>query len=108
MSGSGRLAPEPIGAQARPFSRWGFAFGSRFIVLMGVGLLALGPALFQPRFAFIVGGWDVLVIAAWLVDLLLLPTPDRLTVRRTWMAPPALSTPSQVRVTLLNRSSAHL
>src|SRR5204863_9625399 len=65
MSGSGRLAPDAIEARARRLNCFGFAFGSRFFVLLGVGLLALGPALFEPRLAYLVGAWDAAVLMVW-------------------------------------------
>ena len=104
MSDAGRLAPDAVETRARPLNRFGFAFGSRFFVLLGVGLLALGPALFEPRLAYLVGLWDGLVIAAWLVDLYRLPRADRFTIRRTWAAPAALSVPSSVQLTFVNTS----
>ena len=82
----------------------GFAFGSRFFVLLGVGLLALGPALFEPRLASVVGVWDAVVLTVWLVDLYRLPAADRFIVRRTWAAPAALGVPSRVQLTIFNTS----
>jgi len=104
MSGSGRLAPDTVETRARRLNRFGFAFGPRFFVLIGVGLLALGPALFEPRLAYAVGVWDAIVIVAWLVDLYCLPGADCFTVRRTWTVPVALAVPSRVQLTIINMS----
>src|SRR5206468_1755265 len=54
------------------------------------------------------GGWDVLVIVAWLLDLYRLPAAGRLTVRRMWMAPAALSVPSRVQLTFYNESRVRI
>jgi uncharacterized protein (DUF58 family) len=105
MSGSGRLAPDAIETRAQRLNRYGFAFGPRFFVLLGVGLLALGPALFEPRLAYVVGAWDAVLMAVWLVDLYRLPAADRFTVRRTWTAPAALAVPSRVQLTIINSSA---
>jgi uncharacterized protein (DUF58 family) len=41
-------------------------------------------------------------VLAWAVDAWRLPKPEYLTVRRSWLAPPALSIPSHARLTLIN------
>ncbi len=104
MSDTKPLVPEAVEGRGRPLMRAGVAFGSRFFVLLAIGLMWLAPALFEPRFVYAAVGWDVLVVAAWLVDLWWLPKPDRLLVRRSWLAPPALSVASTVRLTLVNDS----
>lgn len=100
------LVPDPAEARARRYSKLGVAFGRRFFLLLAIGLLWLGPALFDARFLFALAAWDVLVVAAWAADLRMLAKPQRLTVRRTWLSPPALSVSSGVRLTLINESSA--
>jgi uncharacterized protein (DUF58 family) len=102
---SGRLAPDAIETRARRLNRVGVAFGSRFFVLLGVGLLALGPALFEPRFAYLVAAWDGVVVVLWVIDVCRLPRADRFSVRRTWTAPPALAVPSRVQLTIVNTSN---
>jgi uncharacterized protein (DUF58 family) len=102
------LIPPPIEAQARPFKRVGIAFGRRFFVLLLIGFVWLGPAFVEKRFAYAMLGWDFLLLCAWLVDLLRLPRPARLTVRRSWTAPSALSVASKVKLTLINESNLML
>lgn len=101
----GLLVPEPIEGQALRFKRIGVAFGPRFFVLLGIGLTWIGPALFEPRFLYGLAAWDGLVLVAWAIDLWRLPAPGQLRVRRTWLAPPALSVESRVRLTLENGSA---
>lgn len=105
MSGSGLLVPEGIEGQAHRFKRLAFAFGSRFFVLLAIGLGWLAPAFFDTRFLIALAAWDGLVVAAWLADFLTLARPERLKVRRTWLHPPALSVASDVRLTLVNTSA---
>src|SRR6266852_2723502 len=104
-SAAGLLVPGPIEAQARPFKRLGVAFGLRFFVLLAIGLIWLGPALFETRFLYALVAWDILVAGAWLLDLWSVPGPSQLRVRRSWLTPPALSVPSDVRLTLVNESA---
>jgi uncharacterized protein (DUF58 family) len=100
------MVPDTVGAAARPFKRLGVAFGPRFFVLLAAGLMWLGPALFESRFVYAMVGWDVLVVGVWLLDVWRLPAPAVLTLRRSWLAPPALSVRSSVRLTLVNGSAA--
>jgi uncharacterized protein (DUF58 family) len=99
------LVPGALEAQARPFKRLGVAFGVRFFVLLAIGLIWLGPALFDTRFVYALVAWDILVAGAWLLDAWSVPGPGQLRVRRSWLAPPALSVPSHVRLTLFNESA---
>ena len=102
------MVPDAAGARAHPFTWFGVAFGPRFFVWLAAGLMWLGPALFEPRFVYVMAGWDLLVLTAWLLDLWRLPAPNDLTLRRSWLAPPALSVRSRVRLTLDNESSASI
>ena len=104
-SGDTTLVPASVEGQARRFKRLGIAFGPRFFVLLAIGLTWIGPAFFEPRFLYGLVAWDGLVLVAWAIDLWRLPSPDRLRVRRTWLAPPALSVESRVRLTLENDSA---
>ena len=102
MNESGPLVPPPVEGPARRFSRAGVAFGPRFFLLLIVGLIWLVPTFADRRFAYAMIGWDVLVIVAWLLDLLTLPTPRQLKVRRSWSAPSSLSVESRVTITVIN------
>jgi uncharacterized protein (DUF58 family) len=52
------------------------------------------------------GGWDALACAARLLDLTRLPKPEHIRVRRSWLAPSALSVAARVRLTLINQSNS--
>jgi len=99
------LVPPEIEAPAQSFKRIGFAFGDRFFMLLFVGLVWLGPAFFDLRFAYGMLAWDGLVVVMWLIDLGQMPSPGQLRVKRTWRAPAALSISSDVDITVENSSS---
>ena len=100
MSDLGRLVPVEVEAQARSQGRFGIAFGDRFFMLLFVGLGWLAPAFIDLRFVYALFAWDALVVLAWLADLVRLPKPDQLTIRRSWRSPAALSISSDVDLTL--------
>ena len=104
----GELIPASVEGQGRPFKRAGVAFANRFLFLLLMGLIWLVPAFAEPRFAYATFAWDILLGLAWLLDLMQLPQPERLRVRRSWLTPVALSVESKVRVTVINRSSSTL
>jgi uncharacterized protein (DUF58 family) len=99
------LVPPEIEAQTRTYKRLGFAFGDRFFMLLFVGLLWLGPAFIDLRFAYAMLAWDGLVVLMWLADLAQLPEPQQLKVKRIWRAPAALSIESDVDLMLENSSN---
>ncbi len=106
MSEPHALIPASVEGQARSFKRLGIAFGNRFFFLLFVGLIWIVPAFVDKRFAYAMAGWDALVYFAWLLDLSRLPRPDLLTVRRSWLAPCALSVAAKVQLTLINQSNS--
>ena len=105
MTASHLMVPDTVSARAHRFKRFGTAFGPRFFVLLIAGVMWLGPAYYEPRFAYAMVGWDVLVVCAWLLDAWRLPVPEALIMRRSWETPPALSVPSRVTLTLVNESA---
>ena len=108
MSGWSAMIPDPVESWARP-SKWlGFSFGYRFFLFLLLGLLWLGPTFLDHRFVYAMVAWDLLLFAAWAADLLSLPKPHELRIRRGWMAPLALSVSSQARITATNNSKSTL
>ena len=108
MSEWSAMIPAAVESEARPSKRLGFSFGYRFFLFLLIGLVWLVPAFVDHRFAYAVAAWDVLLFAVWVVDLLSLPKPHQLRIRRTWMAPLALSVRSQARITAINNSQSTL
>ncbi|MGC2185740.1 MAG: hypothetical protein WA637_20905, partial [Terriglobales bacterium] len=108
MSEWSAMIPAAVESEARPSKRLGFSFGYRFFLFVLVGLVWLVPAFVDHRFAYAVAAWDVLLFAVWVADLLSLPKPREIRIRRTWMAPLALSVRSQARITAINNSKSTL
>jgi uncharacterized protein (DUF58 family) len=105
VSSLGKLIPAECEAPAQSYRRFGVAFGDRFFTLLSLGLVWLIPAFADLRFVYAMFGWDVLVIVVWLADLMRLPRPAQLVVKRTWHSPVAISIPSNLNLTLTNHSS---
>jgi uncharacterized protein (DUF58 family) len=89
--------------------RFPFGFGPRFFVGLLLGTPWLVPAWWFPRMIAAMFIWDGFIVALWLWDLLKLPAPDRLEVRRIWRTRPVLAVASSVTIELRNtaRSSIH-
>ena len=104
MSNLSTLVPAEVEATTLSYKRFGVAFGDRFFLLLLLGLLWIIPAFVDLRFVYALLAWDGFVILTWLGDLAQLPNPSKLTVRRTWRSAVALSTPSDVYITLSNSS----
>ena len=106
MSQVPRLIPPRISARARGWGRWPAAFGPRFFLALLLGFVWLGPAWWNPRFAFAVLGWDALVLILWLQDLLRLPRPQELEAAREWSGPALLGEPCSVTLELSGERNA--
>ncbi|MGB8592038.1 MAG: hypothetical protein WCD40_11710, partial [Candidatus Acidiferrales bacterium] len=76
------LVPPAAMARARALGRMPFGFGPRFFVAFLLGFVWLGPAWWVPRLIAAMFLWDGLVVAAWIWDVLRLPRPDQLELRR--------------------------
>lgn len=96
------LVPPAQRAQGKPSRRLSFAFGRRFFLLLVIGLIWLGPAWKDPRYLSVMFAWDVGVCALWLVDLVRLPKPAQLEVRRVWSSPLQLLASANVTLELHN------
>jgi len=102
------LRPVDTAAPARGTSRAGIGFGYRFFLLILVGVGWIIPAFWDVRFLWGMAAWDTLVMVAWAIDLLLLPKPERIIVRRQWQGTPELGADETVSLTLENRSARAL
>ena len=96
------LSPTAAAARARKLGRLSFAWGPRFFVALLLGFVALGPAWWFRQAIVAMLLWDGVVLAAWLWDLLRLPRPDQLEVRRIWEKRPSLGVPGNVVVEVRN------
>jgi uncharacterized protein (DUF58 family) len=102
------LIPLPVTATATAKKRLGAAFGSRFVLLLLIGLIWLGPASIHLQFLYGMLAWDLVVLIAWGVDLARLPRPELISVTRSWNAPAALSVPAKIDLTVQNASATAL
>src|SRR5258708_8095373 len=96
------LSPSVVTARARKLGRFSFAWSSRFFVALLLGFVALGPAWWFRQAIVAMFLWDGIVLAAWLWDLLRLPRPEQLEVRRIWEKRPCLGVPGNVVVEVRN------
>lgn len=100
MNSPGHLVPAPASAKAQPYGKLPLAFGRRFFIALGVGLVWTGPAWWNPRYLWGMLIWDLVVLAAWGWDLRRLPAPAALEVSRTWHEPVTLAAPSSITLEL--------
>jgi len=96
------LSPSAATARARKLGRFSFAWGPRFFVALLLGFVALGPAWWFRQAIVAMFLWDGVVLAAWLWDLMRLPRPEQLEVRRIWEKRPCLGVPGNVVVEVRN------
>ncbi|HKV28457.1 MAG TPA: DUF58 domain-containing protein [Candidatus Acidoferrales bacterium] len=108
MNEPGHLVPPTVRARARPGSRFPFAFGRRFFLLLLIGLVWLGPAWSDKRYLYAMFLWDIGVVLLWLWDLANIPKPEQLEVRRIWGASVQLSVQTEVKLEIQNRGKSPL
>src|SRR5215472_1201357 len=96
------LIPAEVGARTRALGRLPFGFGPRFFVMLILGLLWLVPAWWSPRLIAAMFLWDVVIVLASASDLLRMPRPEELDVRRSWVGAPELARPCEVTLTIRN------
>jgi uncharacterized protein (DUF58 family) len=102
------LEPSPVEVQAQPHGRFGGGAGPRLLLLGGVGLAWIIPALWNRTFLWAMLLWDVLLLLAFLGDWLGLPRSGRLTVRREWHSPLSIGVATPGNVSIANESSIDL
>lgn len=99
-----KFRPCEVSATAEPRKRMGWAFGPRFFLLLGVGLVAVGPAFWNAHFLWAMPAWDLLVLGLWLWDLLRLPAAQQIETRRSWPAAVTHGCVQTVTLTVTNAS----
>ena len=99
------LAPARAEARATPRTRVPVSFGPVTLRLLIAGLVLVVPAWFDSRAIVVLAAWDLLVLAAWLVDLRRLPPPRSLALGREWTRPLVLGAPLHVVIRILNDAS---
>jgi uncharacterized protein (DUF58 family) len=96
------LHPGPVRAAFEPRSRWAYGLTPRSIALLMVGFLWLIPGFWEPRLAYAMPAWDLLVLLFAFLDGLRLPAPGDLTAVRTWSNAPALDSQAEIELTVEN------
>ncbi len=105
MSEPARLIPPAATARATTTRRLPAAFAPRFFLALMVGLVWLGPAWWDRRFAYAMLAWDVLLLFAWLADFRRLPKPPEVEISRLWLGPVSLGVETDVALEARNHSS---
>jgi uncharacterized protein (DUF58 family) len=98
------LVPASAMAPAAAARHLPFAFAPRFFLLLGAGIILAIPAWIDPRAAAALVAWNLLVIAAWAVDLRRIPSGPTLGVTRIWTSPLALGVRGRVGIEIRNYS----
>jgi len=93
---------------AQPHGRFGVGAGPRLLLLSGVGLAWIIPALWNRTFLYAMLLWDGILLLAFVGDWLRLPRPKQLTVRREWRSPLSIGVAAAVNLSVANQSSADL
>ena len=79
-----------------------FGFGPRFFVVVLLGFLWLVPAWWSPRLVAAMILWDVVALIVFGIDLVGMPKPREMEVRRAWEHAPSLATRSEVALGVRN------
>lgn len=95
---TGSLTPGPVEAAGRNKGRLPFGFGPAFFITLAFGFVWLLPLWWSLRLLPLLFVWYALAIIAWVWDLVLLPRPEDLNVRRAWSGPLILSRAATVSI----------
>ena len=102
------LEPPPAEAPATPHGRFRGGAGPRLLLLAGVGLAWIVPALWNRTFLYAMLLWDGLLLLAFFADWLRLPRPQELTICREWHSPLSIGVAAKVNVSVANQSAVDL
>jgi uncharacterized protein (DUF58 family) len=103
-----RLAPAPIVAGGRSVRRAAFGLTPRALLLLGAGLLWIGPAWIDRRALALLVAWDAILLALVLINLRRLPSPPELIVTRTWSSALTLGSQASATIGVANRGNVHI
>lgn len=96
------LIPQSASATAKPLGKrgrvLGFGLTPLMLLLFAAGWLLAIPAFFHPRDIYFMLGWDGLLLLASVVDAVLLPKPESLTVTRGFLDSPQLGEGTRVEL----------
>ena len=92
------LHPDSVSATCSPRGRFAFGLTPRTIWLLAAGLLLALLGFFDARLAYGMLLWDALVLLAALLDGLRLPSPQQISVERSWSNAPALDSQTEIEL----------
>jgi uncharacterized protein (DUF58 family) len=103
------LIPQPVTARARYFGRFGhmlgFGLSARALLLLVAGVLWAIPAFFHPHRLWMMLVWDGLIALLVIVDLMSLPEPSVIEVRRRFVNSPALGEQTEIEYEIVQQSN---
>jgi uncharacterized protein (DUF58 family) len=102
VNSAATFVPAVSSARAHSTGRFRIGFGTRFFVALLIGLVWVVPAAWSPRLIAGMFIWDGLFLLLWLQDLMRLPKPGELELRRIWHSAPSLGVRSKISVELHN------
>ena len=102
------LAPSSVEGAAKRQGRVGAAAGPRFFLLAGAGLAWLIPALWNPTYFHALVLWDALLVLAFLVDWVRLPSASMLHVKREWHNSLSIKVVSEAGIVITNPTARDL
>lgn len=108
MTESSQLVPAPVGARGKRKGKLGVAFGRRFLLLLLIGLVWIGPAWANPKYLLGLALWDVLLLFLWVADLKRLPKPEEIEVRRFFRSTLQLREPAEATMEFTNHGKLPL
>ena len=97
------LVPTPVTAGANYFGRLGIGFGRRFLGLLLLGLVWAVPGFWSVTFLWGMAAWDLIVVIAFVGDLLLMPGQGKLEVERQFASVPAIGCSTEIKLRIANR-----
>src|SRR5215470_11461825 len=103
---SAQLAPKLVTAPAFQNQRFGYGFGRRFFMVVGISVLWAVPAFWDIRFLLVMAAFDLCALAAWAFDVARLPRPHQLVLERSFQGPPSLSNNVELELRLQNLGSS--
>lgn len=102
------LHPGTVRAACQPRRRFALALTPRAIGLLCAGFLLLVPGFFIPKLSYTMLLWDGLVLLAFVLDLLRLPSPKLLVIERNWLGAPSLDSASEIELAVENQGAVIL
>jgi uncharacterized protein (DUF58 family) len=106
------LIPQSASATAKPLGKAGRVLGYGLTrlgwLLFAVGLLMAIPAFFHAGRIGFMWGWDVLLAALVLIDIVWLPRPEMFTVTRTFLDSPQLGQSTRVELSVRQQGDSVL